>query len=83
MNDTDGENVASAEAQAAYVAALKAHDFQFDYSDDIRVYRRGRDSLLALRDMQERLDPAFQIWNSIAPAQFQVHVIPGTEGTPS
>lgn len=80
MKDTDGEN---AKAQAQYVAALKAHDWFFQYSDDISVYRRGRDSLAALRATQQRIDPQLKVWNAHSPEQFQVHVIAGTEGTPS
>lgn len=55
--------------RAGYVAALRMHDWSHDWSDDHRVYSRGRDELKALREQQQRIDPSFSIWNSIAPTQ--------------
>jgi len=55
----------------AYEAALRRHDWTFEYSDDHSVYTRGRQALIALRAQQARIDPAFVIWNSIAPAGYR------------
>jgi hypothetical protein len=48
---------------AGYVSALKAHDWSHEFSDDGRVYRRGRDELEQLRATQQRIDRNFQVWN--------------------
>lgn len=53
--------------QADYIALLKAHDFQFEFADDVRAWRRGHYERQALRAMQERLDPNFEAWNAHAP----------------
>ena len=34
---------------SAFIAALAEHDWYFDYSDDSRVYRAGRNDLIALQ----------------------------------
>jgi len=70
----------SDEQQAAYVAALTAHDWAFDYSEDMRVVRAGRAERAALREAQQRLDPDFAVWNSIAPTDYQVHVVAPAAG---
>lgn len=53
----------------AYVAALRGHDWSFEFSDDARAVRHGRESLAQLRLAQRELDPAFVLWNQHAPAQ--------------
>lgn len=54
--------------RAAYVKALKAHDWSHDFSDDADVARRGRESLALLRMVQREIDPEWAVWNVIAPA---------------
>ena len=41
------------EEQAAFEARCKAADWYYDYSDDIRVFRRGRDQCEALKKEAE------------------------------
>ncbi len=53
--------------RAAYVRLLQAHDWSYDYSDDIAMYRRGRDQLAQLRIVQKEIDADFAIWNQHAP----------------
>lgn len=53
----------SAARIAAYVEALRDHDWSFEYSDDGAVWRRGRAELLHLRAEQAALDADFAIWN--------------------
>jgi hypothetical protein len=56
----------------AYVAMLQAHDFDFEFSDDHRVYTAGREALAELRMLRRDLDADGAIWNSIAPAAHRV-----------
>lgn len=53
--------------RASYETALRKFDWQFEFSDDGDVYRRGREALARLREQQQRIDPAGTIWLSIAP----------------
>lgn len=52
----------------AYVHALKAHDWSFEFSDDHAAYERGREQLAQLKLAQRELDPEFTVWNEHAPA---------------
>lgn len=61
----------------SYIAALKAHDWSHQYSDDMRQLQRGRESLVALQQAQELIDPEFSVWNEHAPEDYRVHVVPG------
>lgn len=54
--------------RAAYIGHLRSHDWAFEFSDDARAYRTGRDSLAALRAEQREIDADGAIWNSVAPA---------------
>jgi hypothetical protein len=54
-----------------YQAALKRHDWSYEYSDDGQAYRKGRDEREALSAAQPILDPDFSIWNSFAPSDYQ------------
>lgn len=52
------------QAPAAYIAALAAFDWQFEFADDARVWRAGRDALAALHVMQAQVDPNGSIWRA-------------------
>lgn len=56
----------------AYKAALAAHDWFYDFSDDFSVWSRGNRERQELRRMAQRLDKGFTIWNSHAPEMFRV-----------
>jgi hypothetical protein len=47
-----------------YAAKLRQHDWHFEYSDDGRVYRRGRAEREELCKLQATLDADWQIWNA-------------------
>jgi hypothetical protein len=47
----------------AYVRAVKAQDWSYEFSDDHGAYHRGRESLAQLRLAQRELDPDFVLWN--------------------
>lgn len=51
------------EERLAYEQALRRHDWSHEFSDEYEYARRGRAELAALREMQRRLDPGFDIWN--------------------
>lgn len=55
-----------------YRAALKAHDWYYDYSDDYTAWCRGRDQRTALYTGRNRFDPDGAIWNEYAPKQYNV-----------
>lgn len=48
---------------AAYVQALKDHDWSHEFSDDFRVWQAGSRQLDALYAMRVRLDPDYSVWN--------------------
>lgn len=52
-----------AERLAAYIVALRAMDWQQEFSDDGRVWRRGQEALQPLRVVQRDLDPDGVLWN--------------------
>lgn len=54
-----------------YRAALRNHDWSYDYSDDPRVYRAGRLEREALLAKQRVYDPDWSIWNEIAPEGYK------------
>lgn len=58
--------------RADYVAALRAHDWGFEYSDDMRAVRAGRESLARLMLERAAIDADGAIWNSLAPEGFKV-----------
>lgn len=60
-----------AEQFAAYIEALKSHDWSFEYSDDQRVWLKGRQELSQLRQMQHDLDPKYELWNEHAPKGYK------------
>ena len=52
---------------SAYIKALLAMDWQFQFSDDQAVWRQGTSDYAALREMQRTLDPTYSIWNQHTP----------------
>lgn len=51
----------------AFVAALRSHDWHYDYSDDHAVWRRGRDAARKLQDRANShplLSSAHGIWHA-------------------
>ena len=51
-----------------YRAALAAHDWFFEFSDDHSVWANGRNQEARLRLMAKTLDPDLSIWREYAPA---------------
>ena len=54
-----------------YRAALKAHDWYYDYSDDYTAWCKGRDERSALQAARRTLDPDYAIWNEYSPKPVQ------------
>lgn len=71
----DQERDALEQRRNRYVFALMAHDWQYEYSDDGRVYRQGREERAALVAEQQTIDPEFETWNMHCPAQFRRGVV--------
>ncbi len=57
-----------------YRAALKAHDWYYDYSDDHSVWSAGRAQRDQLRQLRKSLDSDGKIWNEIAQADFKQNI---------
>lgn len=55
---------------AAYKAALQRFDWGYEWTDDGRVYQRAVDRFAELKHEAGRIDPAFEVWNQIAPERF-------------
>jgi hypothetical protein len=53
-----------------YRAALKAHDWYYDYSDDYTAWCKGRDERNALLAARRTLDADGAIWNEYSPKQY-------------
>ena len=53
---------------AAYIGKLKSHDWNFEFSDDSKTWRSGKQSLAILRAAQASLDPSGEIWNTHCPS---------------
>jgi hypothetical protein len=73
MSDQHLNDPASAAAQtlARYRAMLVEHDWEFEHSDDQRIWRLGRLALEQLQFLQREIDPDFKIWNEIAPLVYR------------
>ena len=67
----------TAEYMQAYVAALKSHNWDHEYSSDTKVYRAGKESLIALRVAQGLIDPDAKVWNTWAPAEYRITAAAG------
>ena len=57
--------------RAQYEADLQKMDWQFEHSDDQRVWRAGRDELQRLRDERFFLDKDHTIWRKHAPVEYR------------
>ncbi len=57
-----------------YIAALKAHDWYYEYSDDHRIWTEGRDHKAKIREGRKLHDPDYSIWNQYAPDGMKVKV---------
>ena len=55
-----------------YIKVLKQHDWFYEYSDDHRVWDKGRGKRHELGKLQSEVDPNFDIWNEHCPEQFKV-----------
>lgn len=54
-----------------YIAALKAHDWHYEWSDDHRYWKRGSEQRRALETAQPSVDPDLSLWNTHCPAQYE------------
>lgn len=54
-----------------YLLALKRHDWNFAFSDDGSVYRKGAAQRRELSDAHAKLDPNSTHWNAAAPPDCQ------------
>ena len=63
---------ATVATEAEYRAALAAHDWHFERSDDPSVWNAGQRSLFRLQATRKRIDKDGAIWNKYAPAEFRV-----------
>jgi hypothetical protein len=50
-----------------FTTLVNQHDLTFEYSDDSRAWRRGKEQLKAIRDLAAKLPPgvAAPIWNAM------------------
>jgi hypothetical protein len=64
---------------AAYVQALKDHDWEFSYTDDHSVYQRGHNSLAKIKRLQKLVDPDGTLWNTVAPDAYRLLVVEAGE----
>lgn len=55
-----------------YIKSLKAHDWFYEYSDDHRVWTRGKDQRRIILNLREQCDPDSEIWNEHCPDHFMV-----------
>jgi hypothetical protein len=69
---TDAEAAATL-AEWGYVDALCRHDWLYEYSDDPRVFAKGRESWNRIRAMQPAVDPQFELWNKYCHRDFIVN----------
>jgi hypothetical protein len=51
-----------------YIAALQAHDWTYEFSDDHSAWQRGFNEHSRLTRLQREIDPLFALWNTHAPA---------------
>jgi hypothetical protein len=63
----------------SYICLLRAHDWQFEFSDDHRVYRAGRAALATLRIAQKQCDTSGEIWNTYAPEGYKLPTYDNTK----
>ena len=53
-----------------YIHALTRMDWQYQFSDDQRIWRQGTSDYAALQQMQRQHDAEYIIWNRYAPKEF-------------
>lgn len=58
--------------RAEYITALRKHDWQSEFADDMSAVRAGRESLKRLVELRAEIDPSGEVWNSVAPDGFKV-----------
>lgn len=58
----------------SYRSALKSHDWEFQFTEDGEVWRRGNESLKRITAMSKYLDPDYRVWNAAAPASHRRNV---------
>lgn len=66
--------------RAQYEAALRGHDWAYEWSDDHRVWHDGRARREWLRGEQRAIDPDGAIWNAIAPEGYRIEVAGAIDG---
>lgn len=66
-----GAEAAKQLRRVAYVSALKRMDWEFEASDDARVWNAGRAALQALRQEQRAIDPDGALWRLHAHPDYQ------------
>lgn len=59
------------ETKEQYEAALAAHDWYGEYSDDYRVWKEWKDAMVELIAASANFDRDFVIWNKHAPQGHQ------------
>lgn len=66
--------------RAEYVGLLKTHDWQYEFSDDQRVWRKGWEQQQRMHQLQRELDPQHELWNQHCPASCRRPPPPWTPG---
>lgn len=56
-------------ARAEYLTALRTLDWQHEFSDDERAYRRGRQQMQRIRELQPLVDPDTALFNAYRPGR--------------
>jgi hypothetical protein len=64
---------------AAYVQALKDHDWEYQFSDEHAVYQRGFNGYSNLKRVQKRIDAEGTLWNTVAPEAYRLLVVEAGE----
>lgn len=54
--------------KSQYQEALTTHDWTFEFSDDHKVWRKGREAQAELLYAARVFDRGFELWNAAAPA---------------
>lgn len=57
---------------ALYIAKLRRHDWEFEFSDDGEVWRRGSEERKTLLLAARTLDPDYEIWNNNCPTNHRM-----------
>lgn len=54
-----------------YRELLQHHDWTYEYSDDIRMWRAGKVQRDVINNLQPELDPDFELWNQYCPPEWK------------